>query len=222
MPKVKAKAPAKKPKIPKKGLLLPRPLSWSGLDLWERDPEEYKQVYFFGNKRYVNDAMKFGTHIADVLAGKAKPQNHTEQSVKLLCQKHGNPEYEIKVKLQTNAGPVELVGYVDDLCTKTFEFIENKTGTGKWTQKKADGHGQLHFYYLLVILAKGTRPRRAILQHLETQLDANAPLGRSLTGNIYPYEVYLDVGHELEIRRRIENAAREIDQAYRQFISNKK
>lgn len=218
MPKAKAE---KQIKIPKTGILLPRPLSWSGLDLWEKDPDEYIRVYFKGGKTFQNDAMRFGSHIADMLCGKAKPQNHTEQSVKLLAHKYNSPEHHIEIVLDSNVGKIPLNGYIDDLSTEHFNFIENKTGTTKWSFKKAENHGQLHFYYLLIILATGTRPRQGMIQHLETVKAAHTQFGRALTGNIYHYEVELSVGHEMEIRRRIENAAREIDKAYRQFISSK-
>ncbi len=215
----------KKEKKPKKvkGPLLPKGyLSWSQLDLWERDPEEYKARYFYGKPSPESGAMSFGKHISRVLEGKEKPGNHIEQSIKLLCKRCGSPEYEIKTVLKTAYGDVVLLGYLDDIDSKTFgEFVENKTGTTKWSSKKAENHGQLHFYYLLIILATGTRPQRSTLQHFETQLDAGAPFGRKLTGQIHTYEVSLFIGHEIEIRRRIENAVREISQAYEAVLKIK-
>lgn len=202
----------------KKHALLPRPLSWSGLDLWERNPEEYKDVYFKGYRKYENDAMRFGKHIANVLCGKEKPRNHTEQSIKLLAKGWGNQETEIKVKYKSPYGTIELIGYLDDRSNDFVEFLDTKTGTGKWTQKKAEKHGQLHYYYLLILLAKGTRARKAYIQHLDTVLDDKEKYGRKLTGHIYTHEVYLEIGHELEIRRRIDEAVRGISQAYTAYL----
>lgn len=204
----------KKPKI-----LLPRALSWSGLDLWERDQEEFKNRYFKGKPSFENDAMRFGKHISNMLEGKEKPNDHIEQSVILLREKLDHPEYNIRVPYKTPYGPIELNGYLDDVDTKTFlTFIENKTGTGKWTNKKADKHGQISFYYLLIILHTGIRPRRAILQHFETEIKPGALFNRKLTGYIYPYDVELSVGHEIEIRRRIDNAVLGISQAYTTYL----
>lgn len=202
----------------KKHALLPRPLSWSGLDLWERNPEEYKDVYFKGYRKYENDAMRFGKHIANVLCGKEKPKNHIEQSVKLLAKGWGNQETEIKVKYKSPYGNIELIGYLDDRSNDFIEFLDTKTGTGKWTQKKAEKHGQLHFYYLLILLAHGTRAHKAYIQHLDTKLDEKEKWGRKLTGHIYTHEVYLEIGHELEIRRRIDEAVRGISQAYTAYL----
>lgn len=214
------KAVVKSKKI--NGPLLPRAyLSWSQLDLWERDPDEYKRRYFYGKPSIENDAMRFGKHIAAVLEGKEKPANHTEQSVKLLCQQYDKPEHHIRVKMKTVYGEVMLEGYIDSFNSTTCSFIENKTGTTKWTSKKAGNHGQMHFYYILILLSTGTRIPSAILQHLDTVADPRAKFGRKLSGYIYPYEVELSVGHELEMRRRIENAVREISQAYQAALQIK-
>ncbi len=223
MAKSKKPAKGKVKKIAPTGLVLPKGyLSWSQLDLWEKDKAKYKRQYFMGEKSYQNDAMRYGSHISDVFEGKAKPLDHVEQSVKLLAQKCGNPEREIRVGIKTNYGIVYLYGRVDDMEeTPGGIFIENKTGTNKWTQKKANSHGQVHFYFVLIGEEKGQRPRHGVLQYLPTEeiLGINQ-YHRRLTGEILPFIVEWNMGDEMEIRRRIENAAREIDVEYRAFINN--
>ena len=49
-------------------MLTPRKyLSWSSMDLLERDEEKWKQVYLFGEQKRINRGMAFGTQMAEGL-----------------------------------------------------------------------------------------------------------------------------------------------------------
>lgn len=221
-----SKTAAKKPKVKKlapTGIVLPKGyLSWSQLDLWERNPEQYKKQYFLGEKSFENDAMRYGTHISNMFEGKEKPLDHVEQSLLLLAQKFGNPEREVRVTLESSYGNIYLYGKIDDMEeTVGGQFLERKTGVGKWSQKKANNHGQVHMYFLMVKLEKGTQPRQAILEYLPTEeIIGINQYHRRVTGEIVPIIVEWNIGDEIEIRRRIENAAREISTAFRAFTKN--
>lgn len=202
----------------KKKLMLPRGyLSWSQLDLWEKNPKEYIAKYFYGKEDFEHDYFTFGKHIADLLAGFVEPNDEVERNLARTCITYGNPEMNLKGIVKSEYGDIALVGQPDDLCKKTGNFTENKTGTGEWTYQKAQNHGQIPFYYLLIKQALKLKPQFADLQWFVTEKGFN---GRYLTGRVQTFRIELTTMHELSIRSRIIKAAREIDDAYRKAFTN--
>lgn len=65
-------------------------------------------------------------------------------------------------------GDIELIGFLDSFCPNTLSILEFKTSSNKnrWNQKKAEEHGQLSFYCLLVWLNHGKLPEKCHLCYL--------------------------------------------------------
>ena len=128
-----------------------RVFSWSQMSSFEFDKEQWYKKYILGEAQKVSAEMDFGKEIGEKLA--SDPSFMPE----VPRQKH--MEYGIFV----NLGDVGLVGYFDSFEDipggGVYPLHEYKTGKKPWDQKRADNHGQITFYCLLLWLAKKINPR---------------------------------------------------------------
>lgn len=122
-----------------------RPISWSCLSAWEWDKEKWYRRYVLSEKEDPTGSMIFGKEIGERLAD---PSFMPEV-----------PRYKIaEQKLEAKLGKINLLGYMDFYDGKK-KMIEIKTGK-KWTFAKADTHGQLDFYAMLLYLEKKIKPEQ--------------------------------------------------------------
>lgn len=75
--------------------------------------------------------------------------------IKATIPKYDKPEEELKATLRALGCEVELLGKPDSLESVTWDFLEYKTGKTKWTQEKAQKHGQLIFYKTIIYILRG-------------------------------------------------------------------
>ena len=131
-----------------------RPFSWSQMSSFEYSPDQWYRKYYLGEKQKTSAEMEFGKDVGERLA--SDPSFMPE----VPRQKH--MEYGVQVKL----GDVELVGYFDSFNDLPEDVVyplhEYKTGKKPWDQKRADEHGQITFYCLLLWLAKKIRPEQVL------------------------------------------------------------
>lgn len=151
-------------------LTLPKPyLSWSSLNLWSKDKEQFRARYYRNEKLPDTPYTIFGRAVHDLLEND-EGLNHI-------------PRYPLKeVKLQTVIEGVPILGYIDsmeDSHTRRFidykSSIRNPDGSSKWTELEVQKLDQLPFYSMLIYenyagpnkVKKGNH--RAKLIWLETQ-----------------------------------------------------
>lgn len=198
--------------------LLPKGyLSFSQWSLWKKDPEEYKQRYFYGQEGFTNSGMDFGKIIADAL------ENGTEDPmIQMLIDvlpRYEVMEHPIDVKIKG----VPIVGRVDTYSPKGFCFDEYKTGKrtkdGKapWDIVKVRKHEQLPFYALCLKKKHGSISKKVRLHWIETKEGED---GRELTGHIETFERVIEPWELKRMEDSIVQVAKEISDAYQKVAKS--
>lgn len=204
----------------KKGIIiLPHGhLSWSGLNTWEKDPEDYWEKYVLNLPQFINSGMRFGRYLSEELEKKTSKDASITKLRKIL------PAYDIpEKKLDVIWNQIPLTGRLD-----TFRMIDNafreyksgrryKTGDAPWNLRLAKAHGQIAFYAFLIWIIKGKLPPTAFLDWIETIEDAEGVV--SLTGHVESFEVPITLPMVLDIGGRIQKAATQINKDYVKILS---
>ena len=131
-------------------------VSWSQLNLWERDPRMYQKVYF-DNLGVYSEAMDFGKRVAVSIENGDNSGDPSIEFIKMLFPKCPQREREYKINAVFEGIP--LKGVMDRFSNKLTLVQEYKTGKTKWTQKMVDTHGQLTIYGMLVWKKYGYIPK---------------------------------------------------------------
>ena len=124
---------------------LSRPLSWSSINSFQYDKNEWYEKYINGKKGRTTGPLVFGKNVGERLA--SEPQ--------FLPGVPRLKEYEHE--LNVSIGKIPCIGFLDNFDLETKTFSEFKTGK-KWTQDKANKHGQLDMYAAMIYLKYGIRP----------------------------------------------------------------
>ncbi len=122
-----------------------RPLSWSSISQFRYDPEIWYDKYILGKKSRVTGPIVFGKNVGERLA--------SEQDFLPDVPRLKEYEHELLVKI----GKIECIGFLDNFDLDDKCFSEFKTGK-KWTQEKADKHGQIDMYAAMIYLKYGIKP----------------------------------------------------------------
>lgn len=191
-------------------------LSWSQLQLWNSNKDRYIREYFAGGKRLDTKYLRFGKGIAQMI----EDGNYKDVLPDLIV--YDKPEF----KIETEINGVPILSFIDSYDPTFHVFREYKTGKHPWTQAKVQKHGQLVFYAVALKRITGLVPWECHLDWIETKDTVRESGGLwkdekvlSLTGKIKSFR---RVFSEVEIRRMedlIEKTAKEIDEAYKHFIS---
>gem|GEM_PF-5432266 len=112
------------------------------------------------------------------------------------------PYFETYLKADIDGVP--CVGHIDNTHQKFHKFREFKTGKIPWTQERADHHGQLAFYALLLQEKKGVYPEEVYLDWIETRADEFKNIHP--TGEIQTFRVEITPEHIADITQRIRKA----------------
>jgi hypothetical protein len=161
-------------------------LSWSQRELWMKSQKEYVKRYFEGAPGFSSKYTRYGSKI-----GRAVESRDffglTEGELKAVAQLPRQFNYEQKI-ISSDLGidmPYPYLAYFD-ACSEDFSIIdEYKTGKTGWTQRKANNHGQIKDYSLLVWKITGKIPLCRLFW-IETNED-----GQELeaTGRVEKFEV---------------------------------
>lgn len=177
----------------------PRPyLSWSQLDLIERDPEAYREKYFYGRQDEETDPQRFGKEFAEAMEDESRELEIAEMC-RIFLPRYKNREFKIEVSSPVCPLHAKLDGYDEE-----NGIGEHKTGTVPWTQKRADQHGQLTFYAYAHLLKYGRLPKRIRLHWIETKRDEEREIVP--TGRIETFETTRSTIDFLKLHARIEKA----------------
>ena len=122
-----------------------RPLSWSAISSFEYDPEQWYRRYVLKQEDPASKEMLFGKYYGEMFASDPNHVPHLKRGQIF--------EYELKAKLKN----IPLIGFIDSYTPHT-ELEEYKTGVKAWTQKRADEHGQIDMYLLMLYLMHGVKP----------------------------------------------------------------
>lgn len=144
---------------------LERPYSWSQhCAFTQYSKEGWYKKYIEGTPTPTNKYMIFGSMIGKKI--------ETDPTFLPDVPRQSRMEFAV----ETEYKGIRMVGYFDSYCPDTFIIEEYKTSRKcGWSQGKVDNHGQITFYYLLLNLAHGVKPKNVTsrLHHLETELDEN-------------------------------------------------
>lgn len=132
----------KDPRIEK---FLNRPLSWSSINSFRYDPNEWYEKYINGKKGRNTGPLVFGKNVGERLA--------SEQDFLPHVPRLKEYEHELSVKI----GKIQCIGFLDNFDLDNRAFSEFKTGKS-WTQDKANKHGQLDMYAAMIYLKYGIKP----------------------------------------------------------------
>ncbi len=184
-------------------------ISWSAMNMLERDEEGYIAKYLNGQTGFSNEAMDFGKVVAEALQDEKSADPHIRYIITFL-PRFDTPELEITAKYKKR----KLLGRPDTIMASFKEFREYKTGRTPWSQTKVDSHGQLVFYATIIFLLKKKIPT-AYLDWIPTEYGED---GLKLTGEIKTFKrkpiTLTDISQML---KRIENASVKIDKLWKKY-----
>lgn len=185
-------------------MLTPRPyLSWSQLDLFEKDPEGYREVYVRGGGNPPNVFMRLGKEIADSMETGEETGDPMKDLVISMIPKFEQKEVEIRATIKIGKTEIPLFGKMDSgKKDNLLAFKEVKTGV-KWTQRRADEHGQLTFYCTIIKEITKKIPDDIELVWAETEVIKGQP---RLTGRVEVFKTKRTSADILKMRARIKKA----------------
>lgn len=195
-------------------LLSPRGyLSWTQVDMWERNRERYIRKYIHGENIDIrNSGIDYGKKVATALEDGIETGDVLTDAIITLLPAYSVNEHEITVPMATQWGDTVLMGKIDTFDPETLSFMEHKTGRVKWTYGKAEKHGQMRHYATLIWLKHKKLPPRAQLNWIQTE-EVDGVVRP--TGKIEPFNIQLGMREVLEYMARVAKVAKEIDEVYR-------
>lgn len=116
-----------------------RPLSYSQLASWEWNKEEWYKRYILNEPFSPTPETDAGNRIGDMIGGENCPLGLAGEGIK---------EYQLSGEVDG----IPLTGFIDIWNDTESRLHENKTSYNKsrWSQRKADEHGQLTMYALML------------------------------------------------------------------------
>jgi RecB family exonuclease len=122
-----------------------RPLSWSAISSFEYSPDQWYKRYILKEQDTPSTEMIFGKTMGERFASDATFVPN--------LQRRAIFEYELNAVMDG----IPLIGFIDSYTEHTH-LEEYKTGRKPWDQKRADKHGQIDMYLLMLHLMHKVRP----------------------------------------------------------------
>lgn len=122
---------------------LDRPLSWSAISSFRYDKDQWYKKYVLKQREPETPEMAFGKFVGERLAS---DPDYLQQVPRYSVFEH---------ELRTELNSIPLIGFIDSYDPETHNFLEYKTGKRPWTQERADSHGQIDMYLLMLHLING-------------------------------------------------------------------
>lgn len=186
------------------------------MDLLEKDEKRWIRKYLNGEDvDFKNSGMLFGSKVAEHLESQEETEDLELSAIKTNLPRLEISEFALNCILKLKDGEIELTARMDTANKILDAFREYKTGRGNaWNQKKAQEHGQLHFYATIIYILTRKIPT-CWLDWIETE-EVDGVV--RATGNIYPFEVKITLLDILKMKNRIAKNARRIDQLVRESL----
>lgn len=205
----------KKKVLPLAKLNLPRGyISPSQLSLWKSDKARYRERYYEGKDGYVNDAMRFGSK----LANRVETGEETDDPlIELLVTGGKLTLYEKREHPLTWYTPngVKVFGKLDTSNDDYKRFREFKTGTTPWTQRKANAHPQTRIYIAGIYSNLGIFAK-AHLDWIPTEKREDGTITLA-DREILSFPIEVGISEIYETYRELEKAAQEIAEDYTNY-----
>lgn len=204
-------------------LLNPRGyISWQQVNTLEQSVNKYIEKYIYGKQDDIETpAMKLGKRFSDALESGKPTGDEILDLMVSMTTKYKYREYEIKEVFKSKQGDITLLGKID-----TFEesphirFREYKTGATKWTQKKAEEHGQVYHYASLIWLKYKKLPSEVWLDHMPSRSESDGEY--HFTGeSIRSFKINISIMKVMEYLARVTKVAVTIDEIYRKALNIK-
>lgn len=175
-------------------------LSWSQLQLFEKDPNLYYQVYCEGLDQFRSKYLELGKKLATTLeSGHSADGDPILELMTVYMPAYPAREFDLKATFEG----IPLVGKLDGWNEKTLTIGEYKSGKS-WTQAMANETGQLTFYALLVWLKYKKLPANIYLHWARTDEDMEGNL--MLTGDIKTFRTERSLKDIILFSKRIKSA----------------
>lgn len=156
---------------------LKRPLSWSSINSFKYDPDEWYEKYINGKRGRDTGPSVFGKSVDERI--------ETEPDFLPDVPRLGGFQHKFLVKI----GKVECIGFSDDINIEKKELIERKTGKS-WTQDKANKHRQIDMYASMIYLKYGIKPEdlkiSLVWMQTEEQQDFRTDFVKDMKPVIFP------------------------------------
>lgn len=160
------------------------PVTWSELDLFERDRDTWYRRYIIGEIDKPTRAMKRGTDIHsflllgdDTIRQRYTPdENRTHERIKKAFDalvSNINGQIEPETRLSAVWCGAVISGTIDALFPDDNRLFELKTGSALWKPERMLEHGQLYLYAALAEF-NGRRVDRITLMTASTQTGKTA------------------------------------------------
>lgn len=199
-------------------------LSYSQLNLWLKNKDNYRAKYYRGEPSHENPEMIFGKKIAKIL------EDPKEHPILSTVPRYSISEHGIK----TVVDEVPVLGYIDSFDPETKAFIEyksghlNSKGESPWNKVNVRKHEQLPFYSLLIEVTEGTVDRNCQLIWLETKFKSKTmefdghilesdSRELELTGRVEVFKRVITKWERIRMRNLIKQVAKEISEDFTNY-----
>lgn len=175
-------------------------LSWSKLNMWEKDPNLFYQVYIEGLDQFRTKYLELGKRLADGLENGFDVE-HDPMFEMLITFLPSYPKREYEAKTVFEGIP--LFAKFDGFDDEILDLGEYKSGK-KWTQSMVDQSGQLTMYALIIWSIFGKLPSKIQLHWARTDEDMEGNL--FLTGEIKTFTTVRTMKDIILFSKRIKTA----------------
>jgi hypothetical protein len=114
-------------------------LSYSGIDLWRKSKEQYRDKYYENKGSFTSPFTIFGTEV----------HRKVEDGI-ITLPEHNTEDYEHEVHIEAPIDGVQVQGYIDLLHKTTRSVTDLKTGLKAWDSSMVQKLDQLPLYTLLL------------------------------------------------------------------------
>lgn len=151
-------------------MITPRPyLSWSSMDLFEKNPKKWVQIYLYNAEKFINRGQAFGKKMAEGLENGEMTGDPVLDMVMEMLPKFELMDKPITAMFGIGEGAVPLLAKPDTAKKNLSAFKEYKTGQAPWSKKDVDESGQISFYATTIYVKTGRIPQDIELVHVKTE-----------------------------------------------------
>ena len=189
-------------------------LSYSSMDLLERNEQKWIEQYIYGKKNRINRGMAFGKTMADSLESDEASGDILLDLVIEMIPKFEIMDQPFTAELKTGKKKIQIHCRPDTMKKDMSAFKEYKSGQGAWTQKKVDENVQITFYATGMYLKTGKIPNDIELVHALTEKEDEEQLDSKLraTGEIKRYKTIRTMSQILDMMVRMKKAQAKIEE----------
>jgi hypothetical protein len=182
-------------------------LSYSAIDLFEKDKTAYRKRYYEGKDSFSNEYTLYGHRIHKMV-----------EDGLLEIPEHPKDVYKSEVKVECDIEGVRVLGYIDLFDPEKCRITDIKTSVNPWDNVRVAKLDQLPMYQLLVKKIYGKVSQYSNVVWLETRFSKPTTEEHEVSG----FSVELETSRsQLELTGRVEVLKRRIAEWERKRIQDK-